>query len=186
MQHTDSVDAPLMHAALGRWPALNADTGDTEITGWTACAEKINGRWYTCWGFNGRAQSWERLADCPDCGTSLIEPWPLRTCCAKYHSDVPRLKAIFTHRRRRPFSSGSIGWTVHAEEWHGWPYARWDWNGAPQHWQAITHCTCCGESLAISSQRRCCVKFFPSKYPCVPCAPKPLINYEGGMQSDVA
>ena len=122
MQHTDSVDAPLMHAAIGRWPALNADTGDTEITGWAACAEQIKGRWYTCWGFNGRAQSWERLADCPDCGTSLIEPWPLRTCCAKYHSDVPRLKAMFTHRRRRPFSSGSIGWTVHAEEWHGWPY----------------------------------------------------------------
>ena len=40
MQHTDSVDAPLMHAALGRWPALNADTGDTGIIGWTACAEK--------------------------------------------------------------------------------------------------------------------------------------------------
>ena len=153
---------------------------------------KINGKWSTCWGFNGRAQSWERLADCPDCGTSLIEPWPLRTCCAKFHSYLPTtdhhrrlLKAIITHRSR-PFSSGSIGWTVHAEEWHGWPYARWDLNGAPQHWQAMTHCTCCGESLAISSQRRCCVKFFPSKYPCVPCAPKPLINYEGGMQSDVA
>ena len=40
MQHIDSVDAPLMHVALGRWPALNADTGDTEITGLTACAEK--------------------------------------------------------------------------------------------------------------------------------------------------
>ena len=152
MEHTDTFDAPLMHEVLRRWQtfnrcgrqhrrqqqALKVDKDESDNIGWTSRADECNGKWYTRWDVNGTAKYWQIMIDCPVCGTSVIQPWPLWTCCAKFHSDlfcqVPRhIRSIV--KAARNSGSDSTGWTSHADEWHGWL------NGAPQYWQAMSHCT---------------------------------------------
>lgn len=80
MQHTDTVDAPLMHEVARRWQAfaregrrqrrqqkaLNVDKDNrntlitTDNIGWTSHAEEWHGKGYTRWDFNGTAPSVER------------------------------------------------------------------------------------------------------------------------------